>query len=128
MLGAHIAETMTTYPMLDRAMSELKLGQSGLIDKETAKKIDGGTETCDLTATAETKDAHFCCFDRSHLIDRKGRELNSSQVAFGRQRHLRFEGIEVAGGQVPLIEIRFSDTTRGGRGEGRVQFRNVSVK
>jgi TolB-like protein len=51
MLGAHIAETMTTYlfqagyrniierSMLDRAMSELKLGQSGLIDKETAKKI-----------------------------------------------------------------------------------------
>ena len=50
-LGVHIAESMTTYlfpagyrniierSMLDRAIAELKLGQSPLIDKETAKKI-----------------------------------------------------------------------------------------
>jgi TolB-like protein len=238
-LGAHVSETLTTHlfqagyrniierSMLDRAMSELKLGQSGLIDKETAKKIgkfvsadyvvtgvmtdlsnqvslncrmievqtgqiaavaqtnivkdddvkkimdqpirrtdgrpeppapsrkpqeqvqvvndiafrllgctrSGGTVTCDLTATAETKDAHFCCFDQSHFIDRKGRELAASQIAFGRQRgtatcnHLAravplagqvvFEGVPVENRDAALLEL-FCNF--------KVQFRDVVFK
>jgi len=81
----------------------------------------GGTVTCNLTATAETKDAHFCCFQQSHLIDRKGRELAVSQIAFGRQRgtstcnHLAravplagqfvFEGVPVEDRDVALLEL-----------------------
>lgn len=239
LLGAHIAETMTTYlfqagyrniierSMLDRAMSELKLGQSGLIDKETAKKIgkfvsadyvvagvmtdlssqvslncrmievqtgqiaavaqtnivkdddvkktmeqpyrriegrpeppgpsrqpqgqvqvvndiafrllgctrSGGTVTCDLTAMAELKDAYLCCFQQSHLIDRMGRELAVSQIAFGRQRgtsictdlaravplagQFVFEGVPVEERDVALLELYCNF---------RVQFRDVAFK
>jgi len=239
MLGAHIAETMTTYlfqagyrniierSMLDRAMSELKLGQSGLIDKETAKKIgkfvsadyvvagvmtdlssqvslncrmievqtgqiaavaqtnivkdddvkkiidqpirrtgggpeppasnrkpqgqvqvvndiafqllgcarSGETVTCDLTATAETKDAYVCCFRQSHLIDRKGRELGVSQMAFGRQRgtstctdlaravplagQFVFEGVPREDRDAALLELYCNF---------KVQFRDVAFK
>jgi len=239
MLGAHIAETMTTYlfqagyrniierSMLDRAMSELKLGQSGLIDKETAKKIgkfvsadyvvagvmtdlssqvslncrmidvqtgqiaavaqtnivkdddvkkimeqairrtgggpepsgpsrqpqgqvqkvndiafrlldctrSGETVACDLTATAETKDAYFCCFQQSHLIDRRGRELAVSQIVFGRQRgtstcndlaravplagQFVFEGVPVEDRDVALLELSCNF---------KVQFRDVVFK
>jgi TolB-like protein len=238
-LGAHIAETMTTYlfqagyrniierSMLDRAMSELKLGQSGLIDKETAKKIgkfvsadyvmagvmtdlssqvslncrmievqtgqiaavaqtnivkdddvkmimtqairrtgggpeasdpshkpqgqvqivnniafrllgcarSGETVTCDLTATAEAEGAHFCCFERSHLIDRKGRKLNASQIAFGRQRgtstcnelaravplagQFVFEGVPVEDRDAALLELYCNF---------KVQFRDVAFE
>ena len=236
MLGAHIAETMTTYlfqagyrniierSMLDRAMSELKLGQSGLIDKETAKKIgkfvsadyvvagvmtdlssqvslncrmievqtgqiaavaqtnivkdddvkkimdqavlrtgrpeppgtsrkpqvqvvndiafrllgcarSGEMVTCDLTATAETKDAYFCCFEKSHFIDRKGRELAASQIVFGRQRgtsicndlvrgvplagQFVFEGVPLEDRDVALLEL-FCNF--------KVQFRDLVFK
>lgn len=239
MLGAHIAETMTTYlfqagyrniierSMLDRAMSELKLGQTGLIDKETAKRIgkfvsadyvvagvmtdlssqvslncrmievqtgqiaavaqtnivkdddvkkiidqamrrngggpeppgpgrqpqgqvqkvndiafrllactrSGETVTCDLTATAETKDAYFCCFQQSHLIDRRGRELAVSQIAFGRQRgtstcndlaravplagQFIFEGVPVEDRDAALLELYCNF---------KVQFRDVTFK
>src|SRR5262249_26082270 len=49
-----------------------------------------------------------------------------------RTGHLRFEGVEVTGGKVPLIEIRFSGitrfSTRNGVRDGRIQFRNVRVK
>jgi hypothetical protein len=49
-----------------------------------------------------------------------------------RTGHLRFEGVEVTGGKVPLIEIRFggitSFSTRNGVRDARIQFRNVKVK
>jgi TolB-like protein len=237
-LGAHISESLTTYlfqagyrniierSMLDRAMSELKLGQSGLIDKETAKKIgkfvsadyvvtgvmtdlssqvalncrmievqtgqitavaqtnivkdddvkkimdqairktdgelepldrnrklqvqvvndiafrllgctrNGETVTCNLTAMAETKDANLCCYQRSHLIDRKGREISASQIAFGRYRgtsfictdlaravplagQFVFEGVPSENRDVALLEL-FCNF--------KVQFRNVALE
>ncbi|MGH7485345.1 MAG: hypothetical protein ACREMY_07020, partial [bacterium] len=53
-----------------------------------------------------------------------------------RTGHLRFEGVEVTGDQVPLIEVRFGgihgfDFLREARNwvrDGHTQFRNVRVK
>jgi hypothetical protein len=53
-----------------------------------------------------------------------------------RTGHLRFEGVEVTGGQVPLIEVRFGGIhgyeflheVRNWVRDGRIQFRNVRVK
>jgi FlgO protein len=50
-----------------------------------------------------------------------------------RTGRLRFEGVEVIGGQVPLIEIRFGGVTsfsagRRGVRDARIQFRNVKVQ
>lgn len=112
----------------------------------------GTTVDCDLSVTALDNDAEIKVLRTSRLIDAQGNETKTAALSFSggdanpllsqrvggfglelvsgvaRTGHLRFEGIEGARGQVPLIEIRFSGTTRGGIGERRVQFRNVSVK
>lgn len=111
---------------------------------------------CELSVTALNDDAQIHVSRQSRLVDAHGNETETSLLSFsggdsnrGRQipgysaatgatlelvrgvartGHLRFEGVEVTGGQVPLIEIRFSMGNYGLGGGGRIQFRNVRVK
>ena len=80
LLGAHVSESLTTHlfqagyrniierSMLDRAMSELKLGQSGLIDKETAKTI-GQFVSADYVVTGVITDLTSQAFLNCRMID-----------------------------------------------------------
>lgn len=112
----------------------------------------GTTVDCELSVTALDNDSQIIVSRTSRLIDAQGNETKTSVLSFsggdsnpvlservggfglelvsgvGRTGRLRFEGVEVAGGQVPLIEIRFSGITRGEMRDGRIQFRNVRVK
>jgi hypothetical protein len=112
----------------------------------------GTTVDCELLVTALDNDSQIIVSRMSRLIDAQGNETKTSVLSFsgsdsnpvlservggfglelvsgvGRTGRLRFEGVEVAGGQVPLIEIRFSGITRGEMRDGRIQFRNVRVK
>lgn len=121
----------------------------------------GTTVDCELSVTALDEDAQIRVLRASRLVDRHGNETETSYLSFSsgtssrvrlggfsgandagglqlvrgvaRTGHLRFEGIEVSGGQVPLIEIwfggasSFSAGSNGVRNE-RIQFRNVRVK
>jgi hypothetical protein len=111
----------------------------------------GATVDCELSITTLDDDVQIRVSRESRLVNANGDESESSFFSFSggnssnragaardgvslelvrgvaRTGHLRFEGVEVAGGQVPLIEIRFSGITRGAR-DGRIQFRNVRVK
>jgi len=118
----------------------------------------GTTVDCELSVTALNDDARINVSRESRLVDAHGNETETSSLSFSsddskyvkvfgsstssslelvrgvaRTGHLRFEGVEVAGGQVPLIEVRFSGRTslnagREGVRDGRIQFRNVRVK
>lgn len=258
LLGTYIAETLTNSffeagyrdmverQMLDRAMQELKLNFTGMIDPESAKKIGkflnadfvvGGTMTeftgevsvicrmfavqtgevvavattkivkddsvksmltkgtgsqasaargapadvgqgigeltqealgtsfrlkgcshrgeivdCVLSVTALDGDATITLWRNTRLVDDSGQEVKAETMSFSaddptrvwgfpgsasvdlnlvrgiaRTGHIRFEGVDVAKGEVPLIEISFGGSTRGSR-NGVVQFRNVKIK
>jgi hypothetical protein len=135
LLGTYIAETLTNSFCTHR----------------------GTTVDCELSVTALDDDAQINVSRQSRLVDAHGNETETSFLSFSggdsnRARvrvggsslagpgslelvrgvahtgHLRFEGVEAAGGQVPLIEIRFSMGSYGFGGNGRIQFRNVRVK
>lgn len=117
----------------------------------------GTTIDCELSITALDDDAQIRVAPESRLVDTQGNETETSSLSFSggdlsnraraardgaslelvrgvtRSGHLRFEGVEVTGGQVPLIEVRFGDTSQFGsrndaRRNVRIQFRNVRVK
>lgn len=118
----------------------------------------GATVDCELSVTALDDDVQLLVSRTSRLIDPNGNETKTSVLSFSggdsnpvlseraggfsldlvrdiaRTGHLRFEGVEVAGGQVPLIEVRFDGTSASDRHRseslqgGRVQFRNVKLK
>jgi len=109
---------------------------------------------CEFSVKALDADAQVHVSRSSRLVDAQGNETKTSFLSFGgdpnrvrvrvgeptlgpgsielvrgiaRTGHLRFEGVEVTGDQVPLIEIQFS-IGRYGLVKGRVQFRNVRMK
>jgi hypothetical protein len=115
----------------------------------------GTTVDCELSVTALDDDAQIQVSNESRLVDAQGNETETSFLSFSggdsnrgrvdpgslelvrgvaRTGHLRFEGVEATGGQVPLIEIRFATGSdllswRASHGDsGRIQFRNVRVK
>ncbi|HSK78159.1 MAG TPA: FlgO family outer membrane protein [Thermoanaerobaculia bacterium] len=116
----------------------------------------GTTVRCELSVTALDDDAKIHLYRESRLVDAKGNETATSIVSFSgtssladipgyaghelqlvrgvaRTGYLGFEGVEAAGGQVPLIEIRFSGILSPGGAtrevrDVRIQFRNVKVK
>jgi len=121
----------------------------------------GTTVDCEVSVTALDDDARIRVARESRLVDTHGNETETSFLSFSsgdsnrsresgsrqtsdggsldlvrgvaRIGHLRFEGVEVAGGQVSLIEVRFSGLTsistgRHGVRDARIQFRNVKVK
>ncbi len=122
----------------------------------------GMTVDCELSVAALDDDARIRVWRESRLVDMEGSETETSFLSFSsgssnrsresgssrqasdggslelvrsvaRTGHLRFEGVELTGGQVSLIEVRFSGLTGINAGrhavrEGRIQFRNVKVK
>jgi flagellar FlgO protein len=120
----------------------------------------GATVDCELSVAALDDDATIYVLRKSRLVDAHGNETEASFLSFSggdssrkravggfsdpdatlelvhgvaRTGHLRFEGVEVSGGQVPLIEIRFNgriglSTNRNGVRDGRVQFHDMKVR
>jgi TolB-like protein len=122
----------------------------------------GTTVDCELSITALYDDARIRVSEDSRLVDAHGNQTETSSLSFSsggsnqvrmggfsggasdsgslelvrgvaRTGHLRFEGVEVTAGQVPLIEVRFGGATtfsagRQGVRDARIQFRNVRVK
>lgn len=116
----------------------------------------GTTVDCELSVTALDDDVQLHVSRASRLVDAQGAEIETSLLSFSggdsnrvrvfggssldgpgsialvrgiaRTGHLRFEGGEATGGQVPLIEIQFRTGLHGLGGGGRIQFRNVRVK
>jgi hypothetical protein len=107
----------------------------------------GGIVECVLSITALDGDVAIRLSTRdSRLIDANGQEVSGPKITYSsgnvgfdlsvgldlvsgivRTGHIRFEGVDVAKGEVPLIEIRFRGVSRGARG-GVVQFRNVKIQ
>jgi flagellar FlgO protein len=118
----------------------------------------GTTVDCELSVVALDGNAIIWVSRESRLVDAHGNEIQSSFLSFGsgdsngeqvpqwgglteagfldlvrgiaRMGHLRFEGVEVTGGQVPLFEVRYTKTRYPIRPSDfeHAQFRNVRVR
>lgn len=112
----------------------------------------GGVVDCVLSITALDGDVAIRLWRDSRLVNASGQEARAPTMYFSsakksvgdfdsgsnspqldlvrgvaRTGKIRFEGVGVAKGEVPLIEIRFGGLSRGAR-NGGVQFRNVKIQ
>jgi TolB-like protein len=91
-----------------------------------------------VNAQGDESEGSFFSFSGGNLTNRERASRDGAILELvrgvARTGHLRFEGVEVTGGQVPLIEVRFDGSSVSSRSRSellhdrRIQFRNVKVK